>query len=68
MEFQFKKKFDFERNPQWKLPEISQFYSQVSDTHEPLQLIKRILNHVKQKLDDFKIEGKFFENFCFDFF
>ena len=59
-ELLFQKKFNFKKNPGWKIPETQQFYSEstTKNKYEPLQVIKRILNFVKHKLDNFKIEGK----------
>lgn len=57
MEQQFNKKFNFIKNPNWKIPHHDEFYSTSTKKYEPLQVIKSILNFVKHKLDDYKIEG-----------
>lgn len=54
----FNKKFSF-NNENCHLPDVDQFYSGSSagEKIESLQTIKRILNFVKSKLNDYKIEG-----------
>lgn len=55
----FEKKFNF-ISDSYQLPAADVFYSKETQAYEPLQIIKRILNFVKNKLNDFKIEGKKF--------
>lgn len=54
----FNKKFTF-KNENCELPSVDQFYSESAsvEKYEPLQTIKRILNFVKSKLNNLKIEG-----------
>jgi hypothetical protein len=54
----FNKKFNFTKNNDWIIPDCDLFYSGGNKKHESLQVIKSILNYVKHKLDEFKIEGK----------
>lgn len=55
----FEKKYEFKlNNKQWQLPNVDVFYSTEDQKYEPLQVIKRILNFVKNKLNDFKIESE----------
>lgn len=55
----FEKKFEFKvNNKVWQLPNVDVFYSTDEEKYEPLQVIKRILNYVKNKLNDYRIEGR----------
>jgi hypothetical protein len=54
----FEKKFTFFNSHPYQLPAAEVFYSEEVQQIEQLQIIKRILNFVKNKLNDFKIEGK----------
>lgn len=59
----FEKKFEFKvNNKVWQLPNVDVFYSTEEEKYEPLQVIKRILNYVKNKLNDYRIEGR--KNCC----
>lgn len=52
----FNKKFKF-KSGEWQLPAEEIFFSSSQvQTHDGLQLIKSILNHVKSKLNNFQIE------------
>lgn len=53
----FNKKFSF-KNENYQLPPVNAFYSADIQKIESLQIIKAILNFVKSKLNDFKIEGE----------
>jgi hypothetical protein len=53
----FNKKFNF-KNENYQLPSPDLFYSTDAEKYEPLQIIKAILNFVKSKLNDYKIEGE----------
>lgn len=57
MELIFEKKFEFKKNTAWKLPDSSEFYSRGNEKYQPLQVIRSILNFVKSKLNNYKIEG-----------
>ena len=56
----FNKKFSF-KNENYLLPESEHFFQEntVVENYEALQIIKRILNFVKSKLNHYKIEGKY---------
>lgn len=51
----FNKKISF-KNENYQLPSVDLFYSTSVEKYEPLQIIKRILNFVKSKLNNFRIE------------
>lgn len=55
----FNKKFSF-KNENCVLPAVEHFYQEgiALENYEALQIIKRILNFVKSKLNNYKIEGK----------
>jgi hypothetical protein len=55
----FNKKFSF-KNENCVLPAAEEFFKEdiATENYEPLQTIKRILNWVKSKLNNYKIEGK----------
>lgn len=58
IESYFNKKFEIKlRNDDIHLPSVQKFFSSSSaKKHKELQVIKQILNHVKSKLNDFKIQ------------
>lgn len=58
IESYFNKKFEIKlRNDDLKLPPVNKFFSSSStEKHKELQVVKQILNHVKSKLNDFKIQ------------
>lgn len=51
----FNKKFRF-KNEGYQLPKEEVFFSNKVESYQALQIIKSILNHVKSKLNEFKIE------------
>ena len=55
----FNKKFSF-KNDNCILPDAEYFFQEgvQIQNYEALQMIKRILNFVKSKLNNYKIEGK----------